>query len=149
MVLCRRWRGERAADDRRGILVDQVLRHCVCEYGRDPLADAAGRNQAAALLDDAQRVQDHRHGDRADRHRADRREHVALEARDYVAGMHFRPATAHVGMPLARNVFESTCLAGLPKFASSRILTTVELLAHLVTPGPGGIERHLGHCADR
>ncbi len=149
VMLCRRWRCERATDDRRGILVNQVLRHRVGEYGRDPLTDAARSDQAAALLDDAQRVQDHRHGNRADRHRADRREDVALEARQDVAGVHFRPPRSHVRMPLAADVFESTSLAGLRKFASPGILAAAELLACLGASGPGGIERHLGNSADR
>jgi hypothetical protein len=149
VMLRRRWRGERAAYDRRRILVDQVLRHRVGKYGRDPLTDAAGGDQAAALLDDAQRVQNHRHGDGADRHRADRREHVALEAAKHVAGMHFRPTRPHVGVPLARDMLESTSLTDLRNIAGPRILAAAELFARLVAPGPGGIERHLGHRADR
>ena len=139
VMLCRRWGSERAADDRRGILVDQILGHRIREHGRDPLANPTRRLEAAPVLDDPQRVQNHGNGHRADRHRADRWENVALERPEDVAGMHVRPAQPHMRVPLARDVIESTSLAGLRKFASPGILTAAELGAHLVAPGPGRI----------
>ena len=80
MMLRRRQRGERPADGRSRILVDQALCHRIGKHSRDPLAYATHCLQTAAVLDASKRAEDDGNSYRADWHRSDRREYVALEA---------------------------------------------------------------------
>jgi hypothetical protein len=149
MILRRRRRGERPADGRGRILIDQVLSHRIGKHCRHPLAYATRRLETAARFDAAQRVEDNRDGYHADRHRAERREGVALEAGKDVGRVNVRPAPMLVRMPLARPMLESTSPAGRGGISRARIHTAAELLARLVATGPSCVQRHLGNGTDR